>query len=177
MKPSIVEGLRERRRGIIAGGGEEKMRARHEKGLMTARERLGALFQPDTFQEIGMHIRHSGRHFGSEDKEIPADAVITGTGYVDGQQVAAISQDFTVAGGTVGKMHAKKIVELMKFALKLGIPFVAFKDSGGAASMKASTPCPVTARSSFTTCFYPASCRRSPSYAARALEEQHILQR
>ncbi len=132
MKPSTVEGLRERRRKIIHGGGEEKIRARHKKGLMTARERLGALFQPDTFQEIGMHIRHSGRHFGSDGKDIPADAVITGTGYVNGQQVAAISQDFTIAGGTVGKMHAMKIVELMKFALKLGIPFVAFKDSGGA---------------------------------------------
>ncbi len=129
---SKIEGLRERRRKIIVGGGEDKIKARHEKGLMTARERLGALFQPDTFQEVGMHIRHSGRHFGTEDKEIVADAVVAGTGYVNGQQVAAIAQDFTVSGGTVGKMHAIKIVEQMKFALKFGIPFVAFKDSGGA---------------------------------------------
>jgi acetyl-CoA carboxylase carboxyltransferase component len=132
MTQSKVEDLRERRRAIIAGGGEDKVKARHEKGLMTARERLGALFQPDTFQEVGMHIRHTGRHFGTQDKDIPADAVITGTGFVNGQQVAAAAQDFTVNGGTVGRMHALKIVEQMKTALKFGIPFVAFKDSGGA---------------------------------------------
>ncbi len=132
MKASKIEGLRERRRKIIVGGGEDKIKARHEKGLLTARDRLGTLFQPDTFQEVGMHIRHSGRHFGTADKDIPADAVVTGTGYVNGQLVAAIAQDFTVSGGTVGKMHATKIVEQMKFALKFGIPFVAFKDSGGA---------------------------------------------
>ncbi len=132
MRASMLEGLRERRRKIVAGGGEDKIKARHEKGLMTARDRLGALFQPDTFQEVGMHIRHTGKYFGSENKEFPADAVIAGTGYVNGQVVAAVSQDFTVAGGTLGKMHASKIVELMKFALKSGIPVVAFKDSGGA---------------------------------------------
>jgi acetyl-CoA carboxylase carboxyltransferase component len=130
--PSKVEDLRKRRRKIIAGGGEDKIKARHEKGLMTARDRLDALFQRDTFQEVGMHIRHSGRHFGTADKEIVADAVVTGTGYVYGQLVAAAAQDFTVSGGTVGKMHAMKIVEQMKTALKFGIPFVAFKDSGGA---------------------------------------------
>ena len=132
MRASMLEGLRERRRKIISGGGEDKIKARHEKGLMTARDRLGALFQQDTFQEVGMHIRHVGKHFGSDSKDFPADAVIVGTGYVNGQVVAAISQDFTVAGGTLGKMHAAKIVELMKFALMNGIPFVAFKDSGGA---------------------------------------------
>src|SRR5208337_5089815 len=70
--------------------------------------------------------------FGSADKELPADAVITGTGYVNGQVIAAASQDFTVAGGTLGKMHAAKIVDVMKFAMKTGVPVVAFKDSGGA---------------------------------------------
>jgi acetyl-CoA carboxylase carboxyltransferase component len=129
---NLLEDLRARRRKIIAGGGEEKIKERHHKGLMTARERLGALFQPETFQEIGMHVRHSGRHFGIDKKEMPADGVITGTGYVNGQLVAAFSQDFTVAAGTLGKMHAWKIVELMKFAAKTGIPLVAFKDSGGA---------------------------------------------
>ena len=79
-----------------------------------------------------MHIAHSGRHFGTDGKDIPADAIVTGTGYVNGQLVAAVAQDFTVSGGTVGKMHATKIVETMKFAQKFGIPFVAFKDSGGA---------------------------------------------
>ena len=71
---------------------------------MTARERLGALFQPGAFQESGMHILHSGRHFGGDGKDIPADAIVTGAGYVDGQLVAAAAQDFTVSGGAVGKM-------------------------------------------------------------------------
>jgi len=128
----MLEGLRERRRKIIAQGGEDKIKERHDKGLMTARDRLGALFQADTFQEIGMHVAHSGRHFGVDKKDFPADGVVTGTGYVNGQMVAAVSQDFTVSGGTLGKMHAMKIVELMKFATKTGVPVVAFKDSGGA---------------------------------------------
>ena len=83
---------------------------RHEKGLLIARERLTHLFQPDTFQEFGTFIRHTCTAFGMEDKDLPADGVIVGTGYVDGRQVAAFSQDFTVVAGTLGKMHAKKIV-------------------------------------------------------------------
>ncbi|MGB7917907.1 MAG: acyl-CoA carboxylase subunit beta, partial [Rhodomicrobium sp.] len=78
------------------------------------------------------HIHHSGQHFGIADKWLPADAVITGTGYENGQLIAAVSQDFTVAGGTLGKMHAAKIVDVMKFAMKTGVPVVAFEDSGGA---------------------------------------------
>ncbi len=132
LRADLLEELRRRRAEIAASGGDEKIKERHEKGVLTARERLGLLFQPDTFQEVGMHIRHSGRHFGMENKELPADAVVTGTGYVNGQLVAAISQDFMVSAGTLGKMHAHKMVELMKFAIKTGIPVVAFKDSGGA---------------------------------------------
>ena len=108
MRASMLEGLRERRRKIISGGGEDKIKARHEKGLMTARDRLGALFQQDTFQEVGMHIRHVGKHFGSDGKDFPADAVIVGTGYVNGQVVAAISQDFTVAGARSAKCTRRR---------------------------------------------------------------------
>ena len=132
LKPETLEQLRKRRATALAGGGKDKIEERHGKGLLSARDRLELLYQPGTFQEIGMHVQHSGRHFGLEKKEFPADGVITGTGYVNGHLVAAISQDFTVAAGTLGKMHAHKIVELMKLAIKTGIPFVAFKDSGGA---------------------------------------------
>jgi acetyl-CoA carboxylase carboxyltransferase component len=145
----LLEDLRTRRRKIVAGGGECKIKERHDKGLMTARDRLNALFQPDTFQEIGMHVRHSGRHFGIEKKEMPADGVITGTGYVNGKLVAAISQDFTVAAGTLGKMHAHKMVDMMTFAIKTGIPVVAFKDSGGARIQEA-----VDALSGYGEVFY-----------------------
>ncbi|MCF8197739.1 MAG: acyl-CoA carboxylase subunit beta [Sulfuritalea sp.] len=121
-----IDELRRRRTRIASGGGESKLRERREKGLMSARERLAALFQPGTFQEVGMHVKASGN------KDLAADGVVTGTGYVDGQLIAAFSQDFTIAAGTLGKMHAHKIVELMKLAIKIGIPLVAFKDSGGA---------------------------------------------
>ena len=83
--------LRERRAKVLAGGGEDKLQERHAKGLMGARERLLALFQPDTFQEIATHAKHAAKHFGLADKELPSDGVIVGTGFVDGRPVAAFS--------------------------------------------------------------------------------------
>jgi acetyl-CoA carboxylase carboxyltransferase component len=127
-----VQALRRRRRKIFASGGSEKIVQRHARGLMTARERLLRLFQPDTFQEIGAHVCHSGSQFGMAGRELPADGVVVGTGYVDGRQVCAYSQDFTVMGGTLGKMHARKMVLAMDYALKNGTPLVGIKDSGGA---------------------------------------------
>ena len=125
-----LEELHSRRQTIRAGGGEEKLARRRDKGLLTARERLGRLFQPGSFQETGMHSKHRSTELG--DKSMPADGVVTGTGYVDGRLVAGFAQDFTVAAGTLGKVHAHKIVELMKFAMHTGVPMVAFQDSGGA---------------------------------------------
>src|SRR5208283_536170 len=116
----------------LAGGGAEKLAERRLKGLMTARDRLAALFDEDTFQELGALVHHSGRFFGMEAKALPADGVVAGTGYVGGRLVSGFSQDFTVVGGSLGKMHAKKIVALMQQAAKLGAPIVAFKDSAGA---------------------------------------------
>ena len=130
LSDSDLDDLRGRRRSIREGGGVAKQSERHEKGLLNARERLGSLFDAGSFQEIGMHARHRSNDLG--DKVLPADGVVTGTGYVGGDLVAAFSQDFTVAAGTLGKMHAAKIVELMKFAMHTGVPLVAFQDSGGA---------------------------------------------
>lgn len=124
--------LAQRRKTILAGGGEQRTAARNKKGILTARQRLDELFIPGTFQEYGAHIRHTCTNFGMQDKEIPADGVVVGSGYVEGRQVAAISQDFTSMAGTVGKKHASKIVAVMEYAQKMGIPVVAFKDSGGA---------------------------------------------
>ena len=127
-----LDQLEERREKVFAAGGKDKIEKRHAKGLLSARERLTAFFQPDTFQEMGTHIRHTATHFGMAEKDLPGDGVVCGTGYVNGAQVAAFSQDFTVLAGTLGKMHALKMVTLMRFAMKMGIPLVAFKDSGGA---------------------------------------------
>jgi acetyl-CoA carboxylase carboxyltransferase component len=132
ISPELIEKLNSRRKAVTDGGGADKIEERRAKGLLSARGRIEALMQPGTFQEFGMHVRHTGTHFGLDKKSFPADGVITGTGYVNGEQVAVVSQDFTVGAGTLGNAHAQKIVRLMQFALKNGLPIVAFKDSGGA---------------------------------------------
>ncbi len=132
LDPKLLRELQDRREAIVAGGGEDKLRKRRERGQLSARERLQALFEPETFQEIGAHVRHQARHFGMQDRVLPADGIVVGTGYVDGVPVAAFSQDFTVSGGTLGKMHARKMLDVMALAMKTGMPLVAFKDSAGA---------------------------------------------
>jgi acetyl-CoA carboxylase carboxyltransferase component len=128
----VLEDFHDRQAKVLTGGGEDKARARREHGQMTARDRLEALFQEGTFQEIGMHIRSTHQAGVADQKILPADGVIVGTGYVGGRAVAAFSQDFTVAAGTLGKMHAGKMVRAMQTAAHTGMPIVAFNDSGGA---------------------------------------------
>lgn len=99
---------------------------------MNARERLETLFEPGTFQEFGMHAQHSCHRFGMEKKQLPYDGVVCGSGLIDGRAVAAYAQDFTVSGGSLGRIHAKKICDLMDFALESGMPVVGVNDSGGA---------------------------------------------
>ena len=113
IKKEFLEELEARRKKVLAGGGQDKLDARRKKGLMTARDRLDNLFQEGTFMEFGMHAQHACHNFGMEKKELPADGVVTGTGYVDGRPVAAYSEDFTVAGGSLGSMHAQKICDIM----------------------------------------------------------------
>jgi propionyl-CoA carboxylase beta chain len=132
LSPALLEELHARRATALAGGGLDKLAERTKKGLLTARERLAALFQPNTFLELGMHAQHDCHHFGLENKSLPCDGVITGVGYIDGRPVAAFSQDFTVGGGAVGRIHAKKICDLMDYAQQSGIPVIGINDSGGA---------------------------------------------
>ncbi len=129
---ALLEDLEKRRAAARAGGGEDKLEARRKKGVMTARDRLAALFQPGTFLEQGMHAEHDCHNFGMETKSLPGDGVVVGTGLVDGRLMAAFSQDFTVSGGSLGRIHAKKICDLMDYAMKVGCPVIGFNDSGGA---------------------------------------------
>ncbi|MGA2174827.1 MAG: acyl-CoA carboxylase subunit beta [Verrucomicrobiota bacterium] len=129
---TLVDDLEKKRAAARAGGGQDKLDARRKKGLMTARDRIEALFQTGTFQESGLHAEHDCHNFGMEEKSMPADGVITGIGTVDGRAVAAFSQDFTVGGGALGRIHSKKICDLMDYALKTGCPMIGFNDSGGA---------------------------------------------
>lgn len=130
--PSLLEDLNKRREAVAHGGGKDKIAARHEKGILSARERLIAFFDADTFQEFGRLAEHSCQRFGMDKRFFPGDGVVTGIGYVNGRAVAAYSHDFTVGGGALGRIHAKKVCDLMDFAQKAGMPVVGINDSGGA---------------------------------------------
>lgn len=132
IRKQLLDELQQRRETARLGGGQAKLDAQHEKGQLTARERLDALYDPDTFQEWGMHVDHACHDFGMEGKAMPGDGVVTGLGRVDGRPVAAFSQDATVGGGALGQRHSKKICDVMDYALECGMPFVAVNDSGGA---------------------------------------------
>jgi len=132
IEPHLMQDLRARRKHIGQGGGADKIAKRHAGGQLTARERLETFFDEGTFTEFGMHAQHSCHAFGMETKEMPADGVVTGIGYVSGRPVAAYSHDFTVGGGALGRIHAKKVCTLMDYAMKAGIPLVGVNDSGGA---------------------------------------------
>ena len=129
---TLLENLETRRAVARDGGGADKLEARRKKGVMTARDRLRELFQSGTFQEWGLHADHDCHHFDMEKKSFPGDGVISGIGMVDGRAVAAFSQDFTVGGGALGRIHSKKICDLMDYALRAGCPVIGFNDSGGA---------------------------------------------
>src|SRR5687767_12739365 len=128
----LVDDLHARRAQARLGGGEERIARQHEKGKLTARERLDLLIDDGTFTELGIH---AGVHFsvrGLEDKHAPADGVITGYGRVDGRLVAVCAYDFTVMAGSMGTTGELKVSRLRELALTRRIPFVWLLDSAGA---------------------------------------------
>ena len=127
-----IKELKDREQEVLQMGGQKAVASQLAKGKMTARERLNLLFDPGTFREIDMFVTHRCVNFGMEKIGIPSDGVITGHGHVDGRPVFASAQDFTSRAGSLGEMHAKKICKVMDLALKAGVPFVGFNDSGGA---------------------------------------------
>ena len=114
------------------GGGEERLRRQHDAGKLTARERIDLLFDPGTFEELDKLVTHRCLDFGMADQRIPGDGVVSGHGLIDGRQVFAFAQDFTVFGGSLSETNAAKIVKIMDLAMKLGAPIVGLNDSGGA---------------------------------------------
>jgi propionyl-CoA carboxylase beta chain len=133
--PDIYEKINElydRRREIELGGGDERIEKQHEKGKLTARERIELLVDRGTFVELNPFIQHRSTDFGLENQKGPGDGVVTGYGKVNGRPIYLFSQDFTVFGGALGEMHAKKIANVMDLAAKNGAPFVGLNDSGGA---------------------------------------------
>ena len=114
------------------GGGEEAVKKQIAMGKMTARDRINAILDDGSFHEYDMFVEHKCEDFGMNKKELPADGVITGTGTILGHPVCIYAQDFTVAGGSLGLMHARKITKIMDHAVKLGVPIIGINDSGGA---------------------------------------------
>ncbi|ANE42284.1 methylmalonyl-CoA carboxyltransferase [Fervidobacterium sp. SC_NGM5_O18] len=128
----LIQQLKSLEAEVELGGGQEKIDKQHAEGKLTARERLQLLFDEGTFEELDKFVKHRNTMFGLDKMKLPADGVVTGIGKVNGRPVAAFSQDFTVMGGSLGEMHAKKIMKVMDLALKMGIPLVGINDSGGA---------------------------------------------
>ncbi len=132
MGDDTIRELHRRRAAIYGGGGEKRLEKQHAAGKLSARERLSLLFEPNTFQETNLHLRHRATNFGLDRKDLPGEGVVTGFGSVTGRPVYVASQDFTVGGGSVGEGTARKIVAVMDAALQTGDPFIFINDGGGA---------------------------------------------
>ena len=127
-----IEDLRARVEEAIHAGDARAVEKQHAKGKKTARERIELLVDADSFTEIDEFARHQSHSFGMEKNRPYGDGVVIGTATIDGRPIALYSQDFTVMGGSLGEMHAAKIVKIAEFALKSGIPLIGINDSGGA---------------------------------------------
>ena len=129
---SKLERLQKTREMAQLGGGEDRIKAQHERGRLTARERLELLLDKGSFRETDMFVVHRTHDFGLQERKYLSDSVVTGWGTIDGRLVYVFSQDFTVFGGSLGEVHAEKICKIMDMAIKNGAPVIGLNDSGGA---------------------------------------------
>lgn len=127
-----IVGLHQRREMVAAAGGAERVAKQHGAGKLTARERMEALFDDDTFVEVNDLISSRATDFGMDKKKKLGDGIITGYGRIHGRLAFASSQDFTVGGGALGEAHAMKICRVMDMAMEMKAPFISMNDSGGA---------------------------------------------
>ncbi|WP_439184127.1 acyl-CoA carboxylase subunit beta [Carboxylicivirga taeanensis] len=131
LKKHILD-LRKRKEQVQKGGGDKAIEKQAAMGKMTARERILALVDKDSFTEYDLFVEHTARDFGMDKKQLHGDGVIIGTGTIYGAPICIFAQDFTVAGGSLGLMHARKITKIMDHALKMRVPLIGINDSGGA---------------------------------------------
>ena len=127
-----MDRLERLRAEALKGGGEARIEAQHAKGKLTARERISLLLDPDSFEEIGMLVKHRSTNFGLDKQQFLGDGVVTGYGRIEGRLVYVFSQDFTVLGGSLAEAHAEKICRVMDLAMQNGAPLIGLNDSGGA---------------------------------------------
>ena len=132
LTPNNVQRLQDMRVASKRGGGEKRIQRQHDKGKLTARERLDVLLDPNSFHEIDAFVTHRSSAFGLEDQIVLGDGVVTGSGTINGRPVYVYSQDFTVFGGSLSETHAEKICKILDLALKNGYPVIGLNDSGGA---------------------------------------------
>ena len=127
-----LEEWRRRVDAAVHAGSQRAIEKQHQRGKLTARERLDLLLDEGSFVETDRLAVHRATGFGMEEKKIPGDGVVTGHGTVDGRRVCVFSQDFTVFGGSLGEVYAEKIVKIMDAAVRMGVPLIGLNDSGGA---------------------------------------------
>ncbi|MBO6695527.1 MAG: acyl-CoA carboxylase subunit beta [Henriciella sp.] len=128
----VIEALEARRERARLGGGKARIERQHEKGKLTARERVQLLLDDGSFEETDMFVEHRSHDFGMEKQRIPGDGVVTGLGTVNGRLVYVFSKDFTVFGGSLSLAQSEKIVKVQKAAAKVGAPVIGIFDAGGA---------------------------------------------
>ncbi|MGC6511274.1 MAG: acyl-CoA carboxylase subunit beta [Parvibaculales bacterium] len=128
----IIEELNQRRAEARLGGGQKRIDAQHQRGKLTARERIDLLLDDGSFEEIDMFVEHDCHEFGMSEKKIPGDGVVTGWGTVNGRPIYVFAKDFTVFGGSLSKSHAQKIMKVQDMALRNRMPIVGILDAGGA---------------------------------------------
>ncbi len=129
---TVIKELEKQRDQARMGGGQARIDGQHERGKLTARERIEVLVDPDSFEEYDMFMEHRCTNFGMADKKVPGDGVVTGHGTINGRLVYIYSQDFTVLGGSLSETNAKKICKIQDMAMKMGAPIIGINDSGGA---------------------------------------------
>jgi propionyl-CoA carboxylase beta chain len=127
-----VQRLKQKRKETRKGGGQKRIEKQHDKGKLTARERIDLLLDDGSFEELDPFVTHRSQAFGLDDKRIPGDGVVTGYGNIYGRPVYIFSQDFTVIGGSLSETNAEKICKVMDLAMKNGVPIIGLNDSGGA---------------------------------------------
>ncbi|MGK2739451.1 acyl-CoA carboxylase subunit beta [Tepidicaulis sp. LMO-SS28] len=128
----IVRQLEERRSVARMGGGQRRIDSQHEKGKLTARERIELLLDEGSFEEFDMFVEHDCHEFGMEKNKIPGDGVVTGWGTVNGRKIFVFAKDFTVFGGSLSRAHARKITKVQDMAIRTGAPIIGLFDAGGA---------------------------------------------
>ena len=124
-----IRELQEKREKVLLGGGEQAIEKQKAMGKRTARERIMSLLDENSFNEYDLFVEHDARDFDMDKKSLPSDGVIIGSGTIYGAPVAIFAQDFTVAGGSLGLMHSRKITKIMDHALKMRMPLIGINDS------------------------------------------------